>query len=63
MAEKVNFLEAMGHRISANVEKWMPDPFLFAIILTFIAYLMGIFIAKSSPMDMIKTGIRDSGHC
>lgn len=54
MAEKVNFLEAMGHRISANVEKWMPDPFLFAIILTFIAYLMGIFIAKSSPMDMIK---------
>lgn len=54
MAEKVNFLEAMGHRISANVEKWMPDPFLFAIILTFIAYSMGIFIAKSSPMDMIK---------
>lgn len=51
---KVNPIEAMGHRVSANVEKWMPDPFLFAIILTFIAYLMGVFIAGSGPMDMVK---------
>jgi short-chain fatty acids transporter len=50
---KENPLEVMGHRISASVEKWMPDPFLFAVILTFIAYLMGIFIAGSGPMDMI----------
>ncbi len=51
---KENPLEVMGHRISASVERWMPDPFLFAVILTFIAYLMGIFIAGSGPMDMIK---------
>ena len=51
--ERVSVLEAIGHRISASVEKWMPDPFLFAVILTFIAYLMGIFIAGNSPMDTI----------
>ncbi len=53
MAEKVPILEALGYRISSSVEKWMPDPFLFAVLLTFITYLMGIFIAGSSPMDMI----------
>jgi len=51
--EKVPILEALGHRISSNVEKWMPDPFLFAVILTFITYLMGIFIAANSPMQMV----------
>lgn len=51
--ERMPVLEAMGYRISASVEKWMPDPFLFAVILTFIAYLMGIFIAGSTPMEMI----------
>jgi short-chain fatty acids transporter len=53
MEEKVPVFEAFGHRISSSVEKWMPDPFLFAVILTFITYLMGIFIAGSSPMDMV----------
>ena len=51
--ERVPFLEALGHRISRSVEKWMPDPFLFAVLLTFLTYLMGLFIAGSSPMDMI----------
>lgn len=51
--EREPILEALGHRISASVERWMPDPFLFAVILTFITYLMGIFIAGSSPMEMV----------
>jgi short-chain fatty acids transporter len=48
-----NPIEALGHRISASVEKWMPDPFLFAVLLTFLAYLMGIGIAGSKPLDMV----------
>lgn len=51
--DEMPILEALGYRISASVEKWMPDPFLFAVILTFVTYLMGIFIAGSSPMDMV----------
>ncbi len=33
---KGSFLEKFGFRVSENVQKWMPNPFLFAIILTFI---------------------------
>jgi len=51
---KQGFMEAIGHRISGNVQKWLPNPFLFASILTFIAYIMGITIASQSPMEMIK---------
>lgn len=51
---KQGFMEAIGHRISGNVQKWLPNPFLFASILTFIAYIMGITIASQSPMQMIK---------
>ncbi len=54
MAEEgVPFLEALGHRISKSVERWMPDPFLFAVLLTFVTYLMGLLIANASPMDVI----------
>ena len=51
---KQGFMEVIGHRISENVQKWLPNPFLFAIILTFIAYIMGITIARQGPMQMIK---------
>lgn len=47
------FMERFGHRISENVQKWMPNPFLFAIILTFIAFIMGLIIARQGPIQMI----------
>lgn len=50
---KESFLEKIGFDISENVQKWMPNPFLFAVILTFIAYLMGILIAGQGPIQMI----------
>ncbi len=52
-AAKESILEKIGFDISENVQKWMPNPFLFAIILTFIAYLMGILIAGQGPIQMI----------
>ena len=48
-----SFLEKIGFRISANVEKWMPNPFLFAIILTFITVIMGLVFAGEGPIQMI----------
>jgi short-chain fatty acids transporter len=50
---KGSFLENIGFRISGNVQKWMPNPFLFAVILTFITFLMGLFIAGQGPIQMI----------
>ncbi|HOL17274.1 MAG TPA: TIGR00366 family protein, partial [Bacillota bacterium] len=35
------------------VQKYLPDPFLFAVILTFIVYIGGILLTDSGPLDMI----------
>ena len=35
------------------VQKYLPDPFIFAVILTFIVYVMGIFIAGNTPVEMV----------
>ncbi len=48
-----SFLEKMGYSISSNVEKWMPNPYLFAIILTFITFLLGIVFAQQGPIEMV----------
>ena len=33
--------------------KYMPDPSIFAVVLTFIAFLLGVFVANVSPMQMV----------
>lgn len=35
------------------VQRFLPDPFLFAVILTFIVFILGIFVTNQGPMDMI----------
>jgi short-chain fatty acids transporter len=47
-------VERTGERLAGNVQKWLPDPFLFAIVLTFIAFLMGLAFTDSSPEKMIS---------
>ncbi|NBI06041.1 TIGR00366 family protein [Senegalia massiliensis] len=37
----------------AVVQKYLPDPFLFAAILTFIVFLAGVFVTDQSPLAMI----------
>ncbi|ASN04669.1 short-chain fatty acid transporter [Virgibacillus necropolis] len=36
------------------VQRYLPDAFLFAIILTFVVFLLGIGITGSSPVQMIE---------
>jgi short-chain fatty acids transporter len=36
------------------VQRYLPDPFLFAVVLTFVVFLLGIIINKQSPLDMVK---------
>lgn len=41
--------------ICVNImQKYLPDPFLFAAILTFVVFIMGIGIAHNTPLEMIK---------
>lgn len=35
------------------VQRYLPDAFLFAIILTFIVYLLGVFFTSSGPSQMV----------
>jgi len=37
----------------AIMQRYLPDPFIFAIILTFIVFALGILVTAQSPMDMI----------
>lgn len=36
------------------VQNYLPDPFLFAVILTIIVFLSGMIVTAQGPMDMIK---------
>lgn len=47
-------IRAIGVAFDRWARKWMPDPMLFAILLTFVTYLMGLILTKSGPMEMIK---------
>jgi short-chain fatty acids transporter len=46
--------ERVGERIAGNVQKWLPDPFLFAILLTFIAFIMGMVFADQTAEKMMQ---------
>jgi len=36
------------------VQRYLPDAFLFAIILTLVVFLLGIGLTESSPMEMVQ---------
>jgi short-chain fatty acids transporter len=44
----------MGAAFDKWARKWMPDPMLFAIILTFLTYLLGLIFTKTGPFEMVK---------
>ncbi|MDW7730132.1 MAG: short-chain fatty acid transporter [Bacillota bacterium] len=44
----------LTHFFVALVQKYLPDPFLFAVILTFIVFLGGIFLTGNSAYQMVQ---------
>jgi short-chain fatty acids transporter len=36
------------------IEEYLPDPFLFAIALTAVVYILGILMAGNTPLEMIQ---------
>lgn len=38
----------------ALMQRYLPDPWLFAIVLTFVVFLMGIGLTGSSALDMVQ---------
>lgn len=35
------------------MQRYLPDPFLFVIILTFVVFILGLLLTPSNPMDMV----------
>lgn len=48
-----NIIERSGHRLATVVERWMPSPFLFAIILSYVVFVAGIVVEGTGPADMV----------
>ena len=36
------------------MQRYLPDPFLFVIILTFVVFGLGLIFTKTSPMEMVQ---------
>ncbi|MFC6765592.1 short-chain fatty acid transporter [Natrinema soli] len=49
-----NVVERLGNRIADIVERWMPSPFLFAIILTYVVFLVGMIVEGQGPAEMVQ---------
>jgi short-chain fatty acids transporter len=47
-------IERMGYGISRNVERWFPDPFLFAIILLFLTFILAWIVQDRGPHLLVQ---------
>lgn len=47
-------MKALTNFFDRMVQRFLPDAFLFAIILTFVVFLLGIIVTHSSPMEMVQ---------
>lgn len=47
-------IKKLSNFFVALIEEYLPDPFLFAIALTGVVYILGILIAGNTPLEMIQ---------
>ncbi|WP_033540901.1 short-chain fatty acid transporter [Planococcus sp. CAU13] len=47
-------MRAITNFFDRIVQRYLPDAFIFAIILTVVVYLMGVFMTDSSPVQMVE---------
>ncbi|MGM0448933.1 MAG: short-chain fatty acid transporter [Methanobacteriota archaeon] len=53
-SDEAGVIERLGFRISQVVERWMPSPFVFAILLTYIVYVAGLIATDSGPVELLE---------
>ena len=47
------FFIRLGDKLLALSLKYMPDPTIFAVLFTFLAFALGLFLAHQGPMQMV----------
>ncbi|CAK7046287.1 MAG: Putative short-chain fatty acid transporter [Desulfovibrio sp.] len=50
----MNFVSAFGQKMSDWAERNMPNPFLFAIVLSIIVWVAGVAFTSNGPLDMVN---------
>ena len=48
-------VQKMGEVIADRVERWMPNPFLFAILLTYVAAIAAFISEGSGPVEIAQS--------
>lgn len=46
-------MKAITRFSNSLMEKYLPDPFLFVLILTLVIFVMGLGLTESSPIEMV----------
>jgi len=47
-------IRKLGNRLTKWSFKYIPDPSIFAVVLTFMAFILGMVITKQTPMQMTQ---------
>lgn len=48
------FFEKLTSGSVKLVEKYLPDPFIFAIVLTFLVIIISLFVTKTTPIGIVQ---------
>ena len=54
VVEAENPVMRVGSTLTRISMKYMPDPSIFAVVLTLFAFLLGVFVAGVAPMKMVQ---------
>ena len=46
---RASMLESVGNTLCRWVERWMPDPIIFALLLLFVVFILGMTIQEQNP--------------
>lgn len=52
--QKKNFISAISSVFSKMVERYLPDPLVFAMILTLLVFVLGFALTPKSPWDLVQ---------
>ncbi|WP_087016954.1 short-chain fatty acid transporter [Thaumasiovibrio subtropicus] len=52
-AQRATLLQRFSTLCTAIVQRYLPDPFLFAAILTFVVFLIAMPVTQQSPLQMV----------
>lgn len=47
-------MDRISKGLDRFIQRFIPDAFLFAVILTFVVFVLGLLMTDSSPVEMVN---------